>query len=60
MSEHIPCRAPYALALAPLTAMLVDDLLLAREPAARAAKTSLTARALAQPGLALLGVGGTF
>lgn len=60
VSEHIPCRAPYALALAPLTALVVDDLFLAREPAAPPATASVSPRVVAQPGLAMLGIGGTF
>ncbi|HVY40356.1 MAG TPA: hypothetical protein VHM31_20600 [Polyangia bacterium] len=63
VSEHIPCRAPYALALAPLAALVVDDLFLAREPASQPnppTTASLSTRVLVQPGLTLLGVGGTF
>ncbi|HVT07932.1 MAG TPA: hypothetical protein VHO67_10760 [Polyangia bacterium] len=61
VSEHVPCRAPYALALAPLTAMLFDDVLLSHEPAAQPQHASaVSPRVLVQPGVALLGVGGTF
>ncbi|MFL5303594.1 MAG: hypothetical protein ACJ8F1_00200 [Polyangia bacterium] len=59
VSERGPCRAPYALALAPLTAMLLDDVLLARDAPAQRARTVST-RVLVQPGLALLGIGGSF
>lgn len=60
-SEHVPCRAPYALALAPLTAMLFDDVLLSHEPPAQPQRASaVSPRVLVQPGLALLGVAGTF
>jgi len=58
-SADATCPAGYGLLLAPVTAMLVDDLLLAREPAARSAR-ALSSRVVVQPGLALLGVGGTF
>jgi hypothetical protein len=61
VSEHIPCRAPYALALAPLTAILVDDVLLARDAPAQPQRAStVSTRVLVQPGLAMLGVGGSF
>ena len=58
-SEHAPCRAPYALVLSPVAAILIDDLLLAREPTARP-PTTVSPRVLVQPGLALLGIGGRF
>ncbi len=52
--------AGYGMVLSPSIAMLIDDLLLAREPVASRSAPSLSSRVLVQPGLAMLGVGGTF
>ncbi len=52
--------AAWGMVLSPVAAMLVDDLLLAREPVARPSAASLSTRLVVQPGLALVGLGGSF
>ena len=61
-SDHGPCRAAgYLITMPALAAMLVDDLLLARDaPAQPTAGTHVSTRVVVQPGLAMLGIGGTF
>jgi hypothetical protein len=51
--------AGYGMVLSPGIAILIDDLLLARQSSAPTAP-SISSRVLVQPGLAMLGVGGTF
>lgn len=61
VSEHPTCWAPYGLLLAPVAAILIDDLVLAREPVRSTPPTAtLSGRMIVQPGLAMFGVGGSF
>ncbi|HVT07054.1 MAG TPA: hypothetical protein VHG72_19220 [Polyangia bacterium] len=65
-TENFPhssfCDVPaYAIVVAPVTAMLVDDLVLSREPVVEQRPVkSVNPHLVVQPGLALFGIGGSF